>query len=339
MTKKTIEQLIAQKDFPCNSVSVHLIETHISWVLVCDAFVYKIKKPIRYSFLDFSTLQKRKFYCERELELNRRLTEDVYVDVLPVKYHSSKIFIGKNSGKIIDYALRMHKLPAEKRMDKLLITGNVSTTDIKKLAKKIGRFHQQGKIIYTKEMADMKVLFNDLQTHKNFLQRHLLCNGLIENAIEVSNKFVAHNRALFTGRIQSGFVRDCHGDLHSRNIFLLPEPQPFDCIEFNDDFREIDVLNQIAFLCMDLDAFGRGDLAALFLKEYNHLFLAMHTTQERLLFVYYKAYRANIRAKINILRAKSTAIQKEKKHALDELYKYLLLMNNYIQEISNYDGS
>jgi aminoglycoside phosphotransferase family enzyme len=334
MTKQNIDQLIAQMGLPENAVSIELIETHISWVIVCDEFVYKIKKPIQYSFLDFSTLQKRKFYCERELELNKRLTANIYLDVLPVKYDSCKLSIGDGEGKIIDYAVRMRKLPPEKRMDKLLLANKVCATDIKSLAEKISSFHQQTNIIQSKQMADMKALFNDLNTQKSFLKSHLFCSSLIENAIEISDNFIEHNKTLFERRIQSGFVRDCHGDLHSRNIFLLTEPQPFDCIEFNDDFRQIDVLNEIAFLCMDLDAFGRKDLSGLFVENYNRLFTAMQTKEDRLLFIYYKAYRANIRTKVNSLRAVSTENHIEKSQAIDEVYKYLLLMNDYIQSVN-----
>ena len=95
MTQQNIEQLIKQKSLPENTVSIELIETHISWIIMCDSFVYKIKKPIEYPFLNFSSLNKRKFYCEREVELNKRLTENVYLDVQPVKYNINKIFIGK----------------------------------------------------------------------------------------------------------------------------------------------------------------------------------------------------------------------------------------------------
>ena len=335
MTNQNIEQLIAQNGFPENPGSVHLIETHISWVIVCDDFVYKIKKPLKYSFLDFSTLQKRKFYCERELELNKRLTEDIYLDVLRVKYKAGKLFVGSSDGKIVDYAVRMNKLPQEKRMDKLLLADNILPTDIKNIAEKISRFHQQTNIIKSKPIVELRELFNDLNTQQSFLRSHLFCNSLVEDAIEASNNFISRNKAVFQHRIQNGFVRDCHGDLHSRNIFLLPEPQPFDCIEFNDAFREIDVLDEIAFLCMDLDAFGRQDLAELFLEYYNRLFPAMQTTEDRLLFIYFKAYSANIRAKVNSLRAASAAASEEKKHALNEVYKYLLLMNDYMQLVNS----
>ncbi len=136
-------------------------------------------------------------------------------------------------------------------------------------------------------------------------------------------------------RLKSGFFRDCHGDLHTRNIFLLPEPQPFDCIEFNDDYRQIDTLNEVAFLCMDLDAMGRQDLSEVFIKHYNRLFTVMRNEEERKLFVYYKCYRANVRAKVNSLRARSTEDSIAKTKALAEARKYLFLMEGYIKLLDN----
>jgi len=131
-------------------------------------------------------------------------------------------------------------------------------------------------------------------------------------------------------RLKAGFFRDCHGDLHSRNILLLPDPQLFDCIEFNDDVREIDVLNEVAFLCMDLDAFGRQEVSALFLKSYNELFCTIITGEDYRLFLYYKMYRANIRAKVNSLRACSTDNDGTRQILLREAEKYLKLIKIYL---------
>ena len=117
----------------------------------------------------------------------------------------------------------------------------------------------------------------------------------------------------------------------TRNIFLLPSPQPFDCLEFNDDFRQIDVLNDIAFLCMDLDAFGKKDLSDFFLNCYNNLFPSIKTDDDRRLLIYYKSYRANIRAKVNSLRARTAKDDAEKLFALKEADKYLHLMDEYMK--------
>jgi uncharacterized protein len=314
-----------------------LVETHISWVILCDRLVYKIKKPIKYSFLDFSSLQKRKYYCEREVELNKRLTNDIYLDVQPVKEISGNFFIDTDEAEVIDYAVRMRRVDREKQMDILLQKNKVTDSDIKSLAEKIANFHKSTKIIYEKDILDVQKKFSDLEDEKYYLQEYLVnSSAIINEAINTSDTFTKKNSGLITNRLKAGFFRDCHGDLHSRNIFLLPSPQPFDCIEFNDDFREVDVLNEVAFLCMDLDAFGRHDLSELFFNTYNSLFRAATTEEDYELFVYYKSYRANIRAKVNSLRARSTKDDPQRKIALNEADKYLLLMESYIKQLEKY---
>ncbi|HRO47551.1 hypothetical protein, partial [Agriterribacter sp.] len=335
MTTAQINSLLSRGKFPEKTIRRELMETHISWVILCDQFVYKIKKPVHYSFLDFSTPELRKYFCNREIELNKRLTYNVYLEVLPVGEWQENIVIGGKEGTIIDYAVKMHKLDTAKRMDKLLTQHVVTESDIKKLAEQIAFFHKNTTIIYQKNLLDIQEKFNDLEVEKEFLAKQAgsKFDVIIGRAIEFSNKFLSINKGLIADRLRNGFYRDGHGDLHSRNIFLLPDPVPFDCIEFNDDFRQIDVLNEVAFLCMDLDAFDRKDLSTLFLEYYNHFFPAMQTANERDLFIYYKSYRANIRAKVNSLRAKSATTAEEKAKSLMAAKKYLYLMESYIEEL------
>lgn len=339
MTKEQINNLMS-KGLPPAGVKPELVETHISWVLIGVDFVYKIKKPIQYSFLDFSTVEKRKYYCEREIELNRRLTKNVYLNVLPVKEISGDIFIDGDKGEVIDYAIRMRTLNREKQMDILLQNNKVTDSDINNLAQTIAAFHKGAKIIYNKNILGLQNDFNDLTQERDYLEEHLGNDSanIITKAIATSDAFIKRNEKLLVGRLAGGFFRDCHGDLHSRNIFLLPEPTPFDCIEFNDDFRQIDVLNEVAFLCMDLDAFNRRDLSGLFFDSYNKLFPAATNDEELQLFVYYKSYRANIRAKVNSLRAASASDDSQRKISLKEAYKYLNLMDGYLKSLSHCDG-
>ncbi len=335
MTETQIDKLLSKGIFPEASRQRNLVETHISWVIVCDRFVYKLKKPIKYSFLDFSTAELRKHFCERELELNQRFTKDIYLEVLPIYLFEGNYSVGGTAGTLVDYALKMRKLDPEKQMDVLVTKNKVTQTDIKNLAERIAEFHTNTTIINVKNVLDIKEKFNDLALEKEFLKKHigLQSEDIINRAIIFSDTFLEKNKELLKTRLTSGFFRDCHGDLHTRNIFLLPEPQPFDCIEFNDDYRRIDVLNEVAFLCMDLDALERKDLSEAFIANYNHFFPAMRTEEERRLFIYYKSYRANVRAKVNSLRAMSATDTKIKSKALDQARKYLELMESYMKRL------
>lgn len=333
MTKEHITKLLSEGAFPEQAGRPELIETHISWVFLCDRFVFKIKKPIRYSFLDFSTLEKRKFYCEREVELNRRLTDDMYLDVQPVREVCGGFHVGGEKGDIIDYAVRMRKQDKSRQMDVLLENNKVTDADIKALAEKIARFHQNTGIVSDKDVLLIRHEFNDLKNEAQYLHAFLGAHAgaIIDHAIESSDAFIDAHRDLFIARLKEGFYRDCHGDLHSRNIFLLPAPQPFDCIEFNDEYRLIDILNEVAFLCMDIDAFGRPDLSGLFFRYYNDFLPVIRTAEDRMLFIFYKGYRANIRAKVNSLRARSAGSAEGRKSSLAEADKYLHLLDQYMK--------
>jgi aminoglycoside phosphotransferase family enzyme len=337
MTQEEINELVLKGKFPENYNQPEIVETHISWVILCNYFVYKIKKPILYSFLDFSTLEKRKYYCEREIELNKRLTDDIYLDVQTIRKIPGSFIIGGENEEVIDYAVRMRKIDRERQMDALLLKNEVEAADIEKIAEKIAAFHKNTNIIYQKDFLDIQDKYNDLDKERDYLQKNLDCNSsaIISRAINISDAFIKKNKELLSDRLKAGFFRDCHGDLHSKNIFLLSSPQPFDCIEFNDDYRQIDVLNEVAFLCMDLDAFERKDLSDLFLNVYNNLFPSIKTDDDHRLFVYYKSYRSNIRAKVNSLRARNAGDSSQKKFALNEVKKYMLLMNSYMTLLDN----
>lgn len=332
MTHDEIKKLVSEANFTKDCARPQLIETHISWVILCDRYVYKIKKPVRYSFLDFSTLDKRAFYCAREIELNRRLTHDLYLDVQPVLDLKGHDRIGGNTGPIIDYAVRMRKLDSRAQMNVMLLNNTVTIDHIRRLAEKIASFHQNAVIVYDKDLDALRREFNDLDNEKENLAKYLGqdCIKCIDAVITFSDSFLRSKGELLKKRLDSGFYRDCHGDLHSRNIFLLPDPVPFDCIEFNDDFRRIDVLNEIAFLCMDLDAYGKSDLSRIFLHRYNRQFPVIKTMGDYRLFIYYKLYRANVRAKVNSLRIRSASNDEERRLPIAEARKYIDLMNGYL---------
>ena len=334
MFREQVDKLLWEGEFPECSGERRLIETHISWVIIATKFVYKIKKPMKYSFLDFSTLENRKYYCEREIDLNNRLARGLYIDVLPIKEIDGGYSVGGEKGVVADYVVRMNRLDSDKQMDVLLKMDKVTSLDIINLARLISGFHSKATVVAKKDYLGIRGKFNALLDEKDFLEeKGVTAAALIQQAIEFSDAFIDGHKGLLKARLEAGLYRDGHGDLHTRNIFLLPEPVVFDCIEFNDEYREIDVLNEVAFLCMDLEALGRSDFSEQFINSYINLLPAMKTEEEKRLFVYYKSYRANVRAKVNSLRARGAVDEADRNVALNETAKYLELMNNYLTQL------
>jgi aminoglycoside phosphotransferase family enzyme len=336
MEQQEIEKLAVSGIFPSKLDKPRLKETHISWVILTKRYAYKIKKPLKFSFLDFSTIEKRKYYCEKEVQLNKRLAGKMYLKAVPIFCNNETFSFKREDGKLIDYAVLMNRMDTGKEMDKLLKEGQVSRAAIKRLAKQIAAFHRGATVIKRKFDADgLKQKFNDLQSVLEFVYEHLghALAGIIPKAIEKSSRFLDNHKTYLDERSLRCFIRDVHGDLHSGNIFLYREPVVFDCIEFNDSLRQIDILDEVAFLCMDLEAFHRHDLSKLFYESYLQYAGIKETRESRQLFNYYKGYRANVRAKVNALNALQATDDEQRLKNKNEVPKYLKLLKSYLLKI------
>ena len=336
MNQRLIEEILKSGKFPHVFDNRKLIETHISYVILGTSFAYKFKKEIKYSFLDFSTLQHRKYFCERELMLNNRLTKGMYLDVVPVHRHKSEVIIDGSRGEIVDYAIKMKRMQDAKQMHVMLEKNQVTATHIKALALLIRNFHERTEVVKRPyDHTQFSSRFNDLLSTTGIVEKFLGAKAvkLMDKAVRISDHFLANHRNLFVERVEKGWIRDCHGDLHSRNIFLYAKPVIFDCIEFNDEYRQTDVLDEIAFFCMDLEAQGCYHLSKEFLVNYFNKASKEFGRSEQLLFTYYKCYRANVRAKVNALRAKTAEGDVLRKNLAD-INKYLELMDSYALELS-----
>jgi len=332
MNSRQIDILLHEGIFPHPFLNRELVETHISYVLLGSGFAYKFKKSIRYSFADFSTLAKRKYYCEREVVLNNRLSKGLYLGVVPVYQQASQLIVDGKEGKIIDYAVKMKRLQGAKQMHLMLGEGLVTEKHIRQLATMIRTFHARAEVIHTTFQQDhFAARFNDLLSVSEFVQSALGPKyvSILKKAVRISDAFLHNHRELFMNRFQKGYVRDVHGDLHSRNIFLYAQPIIFDCLEFNDEFRKTDVLDELAFFCMDLDSEGYFALSKVFTDHYFSRRKAEFGETEHLLFTYYKCYRANVRAKVNALRAMKPDVS-VKKGSTEDVKKYLDLMEGYL---------
>jgi aminoglycoside phosphotransferase family enzyme/predicted kinase len=284
---------------------VRVLQTHTSWVFLTGAHAYKVKKPVNFGFLDYTGLSARKFFCNEEFRLNQILSPDIYIRVLPITMTGGRLALG-GRGKVIDYCLEMKELPQEWIMTEQLESGAVTFEHIDQIARSIADFHaraERGREV-ARHGSIVTVRFNwdeNFAQTMDFRGRTLPARQLdeIKRAVET---FIAENRGLFQRRKAGGFVRRCHGDLHSRNIFVFPPGESdrsdiriFDCIEFNPRFSCADVSSEIAFMAMDLDYWGRKDLADFFVERY-----IVHTGDSGLLKLlnFYKCYRAYVRGKV-----------------------------------------
>ncbi len=334
MNQRIIERILSEGIFPHPFPGRQLVETHLSYIVLGRSFAYKFKKEIKYSFLDFSTMEQRKYFCEREVLLNNRFTKGLYLGVVTVRQHGSEIRVDGTEGKVIDYAIKMKRLKDDRQMHRMLERNQVTQKHIGDIASNLRKFHQHTTIIHKPfDRAVFSARFNDLQSVSAFIGTALgpAAADIISNAVRKSDAFLKSHQDFFAKRVDDGWVRDCHGDLHSRNIFLYARPILFDCIEFNDEFRQIDILDELAFFCMDLEAAGFGDLSKSFMTFYFAKDQAGFGKEEQMLFTYYKAYRANVRAKVNALRALQAEGTVQQQNLAD-VKKYLDLLDQYMSE-------
>ena len=329
MNRDDIESIARRQAFPDKNGEAEIVETHANWIVLSEHFAFKIKKELRFSFLDYTTLEKRKFFCERELALNQRLTRNIYLRVIPVcQSQEGPMITSAGAGPVIDYAVQMQRMDGDHHMSLMLEKGQVRHEHIRQIARMLARFHKQTEKIKRKVVwMDILEDFSDITSTHNWVENNLGKKEaeLLHAIVLGVGKFLERMESHLQYRNERGFTVDGHGDLHSRNIFLLDPPVLFDCIEFNDHFRQLDVLDEVAFLFMDLCFHRRPDFAEYLLSEYLESFPAVEGPPDRALFYYYLCYRANVRFKVSALLAEQTA-SKEKAH---EAHLYWNLLKEY----------
>ena len=334
MHARLVDALRNPSGFPHPVSRVEAIETHISSVLLTGEFAYKLKKPIDLGFLDFTSLGKRRFYCEEEVRLNRRTAPSVYLDVVAVNGTIDHPAIG-GEGPPIEYAVRMRQFPRDCTFDVLLARGELSAARIDDLAASIAAFHAVIAVAGptsaygTPERAWRAALENFLQIDP------LLEDSALREALARLRRWseaeFAHQRAVLGERRAGGFVRECHGDLHLRNVALIEgRPVPFDCIEFSEDLRWIDVASEAAFTVMDLLEHGATAHAWRLLNGY--LEATGDYAGVRVL-RFYLVYRAMVRAKVSAIRSRQRdALVGERAQARRELEQYLALAESMAKQ-------
>ncbi len=310
-----------------------LVETHISWVLLARKEVFKIKKPLKFNFLDFSTLEARKHFCEQEVVLNRRLAPDMYLGVIPIREDVGLDTAGSGQGRVVEYAVWMRRMDETLQLDRLLGQGGVTPADMVGLARMLAAFHRQAEVVHgAEDWQDLYREFEDLRSVMPVLESCLGAEArdLVVWVLEKTKIFLKGLDARIEARKKAGFVRDGHGDLHCRNIFMTHPPVIFDCIEFSEELRTLDVLSEIGFLCMDLERLGRDDLSEAFSLEYQRHFRCIENEADNSLLLFYKMYRANVRMKVTALALGPDLVGgKPNPEARDQLQGYYRLFEAY----------
>jgi aminoglycoside phosphotransferase family enzyme/predicted kinase len=290
--------------FPEPTTAVEVCQTHISVVFLTDGLAYKLKKPVRLGFLDFSTLPKRRHFCEEEVRLNRRLAPHVYLGVVPVTRAQGMVgFDGE--GEVIDWAVRMRRLPADATLERRLAGRTVGSDALTALARRLAGFHQGAdRSAHISEFGQFEVVARNARENFEQAAVHLgtaLSAAVFARLSDLTEGALERLRPLIEARAARGVPCDTHGDLHLDHVYLFPERPPpedlviVDCIEFNERFRFADPVADVAFLVMDLAYHGRRDLARAFAEAYLR---AAGDEEGRALLPFYTAYRAAVRAKV-----------------------------------------
>ncbi|WP_114972651.1 bifunctional aminoglycoside phosphotransferase/ATP-binding protein [Rhodoferax ferrireducens] len=299
-----IQALLEPQRYPDPASRVDLVETHISWVLLAGAFAYKIKKPVTLPFLDFSTLTLRRTYCETELRLNRRFAPALYLDVVAISGTPENPQLG-GAGAAIEFAVKMRRFDESARLDRICARGALTPEHLGQLAQTIVTFHRDAALAPAESNygAPAEILTPALDNFEDL--RALLPGPPWQSQLDALSIWTRTEfqrlQPLFVARKVAGRVRECHGDLHLGNLALIDgRVTLFDCIEFNEAFRWIDVASEIAFTYVDLLDHHQPGLAGWFLNQW----LSDGGDFEAVpLLRFYAAYRAVVRAKVAAIRA------------------------------------
>jgi len=328
---RLIQALTDRAVYEHPTAEITVMQTHISWVVLTGPYVYKIKKPVNLGFVDFSTLAQRYFFCQEELRLNRRLAPQLYLEVVAL-YGTPERPHFHDQGAPIEYAVKMAQFAQETLLSHLIAVSQLQVSHIDRLAHEVSAFHAgiatadprsrfgTPEAIYQPVQENFQHLFDTVddpvrQAHARTLEAW--CQHTFTT-----------RRPTFVARKRDGFVRECHGDMHLGNMILLDDAVViFDCLEFNEDLRWIDVASDVAFLTMDLEDRGRPDLAHRFLNGY------LEATGDYGLLVllpFYLTYRAMVRAKVAGIRLGQSHLSPEETAQVREAFgSYFDLAERY----------
>jgi len=292
-----IRFLTQPASYPDPTRNVEVVETHMSWVFLADWFVYKLKKPVRLSFLDFSTLALRKHFCEEEVRLNRRLAPQVYLGTMPITKEAGGALSLGGDGPAVDWMVKMSRLPSDRMLDHAIRKGSVSDQDVERLAIKLATFYRAAPPIGITIAEYRRRFEGDILANLTALRaaEGLLSQEEVERVHEAQLAVLRSTPSPLDARAAEGRIIEAHGDLRPEHICLEAEPQIIDCLEFNLDFRCLDPADELCFLAIECEMLGAPAIGAKVLEHYRSI--TGDFPSPRLL-DFYKCHRACLRSKL-----------------------------------------
>jgi aminoglycoside phosphotransferase family enzyme len=317
--------------YPVPVARVDAIETHMSWVFLADGWAYKLKKPVRHDFLDFSTREARRTDCEAEVRLNRRLAPDVYVGVVPLTRDDAGRLALSGAGEAVDWLVKMHRLPAERMLDRALASGTAGPQVDRQVAEMLAEFHRALAPVEMSAAAYRARLARDVEACRSELAKpaYALLDGEVCPLAEVLTEFLRAHAPIFDQRVAARRIVEGHGDLRPEHVCLVDPPVVIDCLAFNRDFRILDAADEVAYLAMECERLGHAAFAAGLLAAYRR---AAQDDVPDALVHFYCAYRALVRAKIAAMHTHDAAAGEVPKW-IGRAREYLALADSHARQI------
>lgn len=304
--------LLRPESYPDRPRQVDAVETHMSWVFLTDRYAYKLKKPVKYDFLDFSSIEARRRDSEDEIRLNTRLAPNIYLEMLPLTRDAGGSLNIDGKGETVDWLVKMRRLPIAQMLDHTIRQGTTVTTDVKRAAVVLAEFYRTSLPAEMSETEYVEKFIINVAANLRELSdpKYQLPKELVTKISAAQFAFLQNESELLVQRVREGKIIEAHGDLRPEHIWLGPQPVVIDCLEFKREYRILDMADELAFLAMECEHLGAPSVGQLFFETYSEV--TGDKPAEKLLH-FYKSYRATLRAKITIWHLKDSEVRKPSK--------------------------
>lgn len=331
LTDQVVSFLRNRESYGEPTTRVEQLETHISWLFLTDDFVYKLKKPVTFDFLDFGSLSSRHTACEEEVRCNRRLAPGVYVGVIPITLESlGQLELG-GGGRVVDWVVKMRRLPAERTLDHLILSGKLRSEEIDALSRRLVGFYKTTPPLAVSSEWYLGQLDGHVRANYKELTRpeHGLDVATVTRVHAAQLRVLEIQRSLFESRVSEGRIVDGHGDLRPEHVYLVDEPIVIDGIEFNPALRHLDVLDELCFLAMECEALQAPAVGKRIISAYCD---ASNDRPPIKLLSFYQSYRACVRAKVSSLRAVQM-VPASRSRSRDHARQYIELADQFAKAL------